>query len=95
MSTFKDKQAEVTPAIDEYLKEAKHNLDKAIALSEEYGVPFYSGITGVVSDWYVPSTVYEKNPGIDEDFLRGVAGIFSHNEYKDYICKGGWQTSYC
>ena len=92
---FLDKQKQVQSAIDEYLHEARRALNKAYDLAEEHGVPFYSDITDIVSDWYVPSNVYTKNAEIDEDFLRDVAEIYSNNEYTDYVTTGGWQTSYC
>jgi hypothetical protein len=75
---------EAQARINQKLKEAMDALTEAENISEETGIPFSSGISPLGQS-YVPSTLDQKHPDIDREFINSVTD--SYGEYE------GWQHS--
>lgn len=75
-------------AIDAELAEAQKHLDKAVKLSEKYGVPFHTGISPL-GNTYTPDSFQEKFGGLDSDFVYDTTGTYDSENYQ----YGGWQHS--
>lgn len=71
-----------------HLEAASKSLDKAVKISEKYGIPFDSSIS-FISNTYTPSTVKELHPKVDDDFINDVSGVWDENQYE----YGGWRHS--
>ena len=82
---FKQAAEKVLPLIDKQIDIARAAIEKAVALSEEYGVPFDSDITPL-SMPYRPTSFYSKFGDVDRHDLYKLIGI-PLPEYE------GWQTS--
>jgi phytoene dehydrogenase-like protein len=76
---------EAQEKIDEKLSEASRLLDEAESISEQYGVPFSSGISPL-SQSYFPNSFKKKFPDLDMSTAGEIAD--AHGEYD---C--GWQHS--
>ena len=74
--------------IDEQLELASDALDKAVELSEKYGIPFSAG-TSPLGQSYVPNSFEKKFPGLESSFAEEITGAYS--EY--YGEGGGWEHS--
>ena len=55
--------------IAKHLSDAEEALSKAVDVSEEYGVPFSSGISFLSQNFH-PSTTSEKFPEVDSEFIN-------------------------
>ena len=53
---FKQTLDEATKQIKEHLSKARDELHKAVAISEEKGIPFYAGVS-FIRNYYVPNSV--------------------------------------
>ena len=73
-----------TARIEEKLALASKYLDEAVAISEETGVPFSTGIS-FLHQSYRPNSTGEKFPEVDNEFIREVSECY--NEYE------GWEHS--
>jgi len=71
--------------IQKELSKAGDHLNKAIAISEKYGVPFESRIS-FLSQSYYPGSFREHFDDIDRDFVLGLTDAYS--EYGE-----GWEHS--
>jgi len=71
--------------IEEQIKIARQAIDKAVKISEKYGVPFYSGITPLGMS-YTPSSFFEKFDELSSEFVEDKLW-FSVSEYE------GWEHS--
>jgi hypothetical protein len=70
--------------LKKHLKDAEDSLDKAVALSEMNGIPFYSNIS-FLSNSYVPTSLKEKFKGLSTSTVEEVTGV-----WEDYP---GWHHS--
>lgn len=72
-----------------HLLVAKDELDKAIALSEKYGVPFNPGICPLSNSYVPASFAKSKFAKLDNDVVSEIADVWG-----DYLFDGsGWATS--
>lgn len=74
----------VIEKINKYISEASLAMDKAVDLSEKYGIPFYSHISPL-SQGYRPESFDEKYNGVSDNIMSAIADC--NNEY------AGWQHS--
>jgi hypothetical protein len=65
---FEQAYSEGKRLIEEHLKKASEELNKAIQVSETLGVPFYSGIS-FIGNTYTPRSFSKIWDELDEDFL--------------------------
>jgi hypothetical protein len=80
-----------TNEINSYLAQAEAALDKAIEVSEKYGVPFYANISSL-SNGYVPkSFTASKFSALDRDVLGEMTEVY--DSYGDIYSYGGWVHS--
>lgn len=80
---FKSTMDKVRPQIKEILKNAEKELQKAVALAEEHGVPFSSYVEGMpTSRKYVPNSFGTKWGDVDSDILC---------DYDIYDRDAGWE----
>lgn len=89
--------AEVQSKIDEQLAIANEALNKAEKISNEYGIPFKSGIVRN-GDTYIPRGLSKKLDLVDKDFIRNYFEFeeISTGEYGGSVFSGyGWTKSYC
>lgn len=82
---FRIANNEASKLISQHLAEAEEALAKAVEVSEKYGVPFSSGIS-FLSQSYHPTSMSEKFPDVDSDFIYELTEAYS--EYGD-----GWEHS--
>lgn len=82
-SEFKSTMDKVQPQIKEILKKAEEELQKAVALAEEHGVPFLSYVEGMpTSRRYTPNSFGAKWGDVDRDVLY---------DYDIYDRDTGWE----
>jgi hypothetical protein len=75
---------EAQERIEEKLRAAMAALREAEKIADEAGIPFSAGISPL-SQSYIPSSLEEKFPNVDRDFINDITG--SYGEYD------GWQHS--
>jgi hypothetical protein len=80
---FRSTVAEATEKINAKLAKAKKYLSEAVALSEDYGVPFSASIS-FLSQSYTPGSVPEE---LDKEFVESVTGTYNEYGYE------GWEHS--
>lgn len=73
--------------IDAKLTEASKALDEAIALSEKYGIPFYSRVSPL-SQNFIPNSFETKFPDIDYSLAAEICNIYRNNDWYS-----GWEHS--
>jgi hypothetical protein len=67
---------DVNPKIDALLSEARVALDKAVKLSEKYGVPFSGGIS-FLDNGYVPASFFDsKFQKLDIDVVSDITEVY-------------------
>ena len=83
---------DVRKQIDAKCDEARKALKEAVALSEQYGVPFSRGIS-FLSNSYIPTSFKStKFAALSRDTICEIANV--HGEYiADVIEYGGWVHS--
>lgn len=82
-SEFKSTMDKVRPQIEEILKKAEKELQKAVALAEEHGVPFSSYLEGMpTSRRYTPNSFGAKWGDVDRYVLY---------DYDIYDRDTGWE----
>lgn len=80
---FRSAMDKVRPQITEILKKAEEELQKAVALAEEYGVPFSSDVEGMpAARRYTPNSFGSKWGDVDRDVLY---------DYDIYDRDSGWE----
>lgn len=82
---FQKAANEALALIDEQIEIAEKAIAQAVKISEQYGVPFYSGITPLGMG-YRPITYDEKFGELDSNRLYALA----HTDLPEYE---GWQHS--
>lgn len=65
--------------IDEKLKEAADALDKAVELSEKYGIPFYSRVSPLGQCFY-PDSFGDKFSDVSRDLVQELCETYSEYE---------------
>ena len=85
---FKKLVAKHSQKIDEQLIIAAEAISKAEKISEQYGIPFYAGVSPL-SQSYFPATFARNFSDLDADFVTDITGA-----YTDYYGEGeGWEHS--
>lgn len=80
--------------IKQHLKNIEEELKKAIAIAEEYGIPFDYYPPGMTSSgtWYCPESFKDKWE--DYTFIENLGDFEDENSGLRYGVTG-WMTSYC
>lgn len=86
LESFRLVQKEVTPKIDEFLKEAEQAIDKAVKLSEENGIPFNTYIS-FINNTYCPKLKTTKHNWIE------IESEIADQFYCEYGYYQGWEHS--
>lgn len=86
---FKNLVDTVGKEIEDKLKQASKTLQEACELSDKYGIPFSSPVSGIYQN-YVPSTLNEKFGELGNEKLAELSGLFKY-DLED--CGYGWQHS--
>lgn len=85
---FEKVYKEVNPLIQAKIKAASDLLAEAEALSELHGIPFRpTEEIMFCSPSYLPESLKEIWPDLDEDFVRELTGAYGYDGW------GGWQQS--
>lgn len=85
---YEDLCKKVSPQIQEKLAAAAKLISEATKLSEEHGIPFRPAVDIMwCNPSYIPSSLAEKHPDLEEDFISDVAGAWGGGDYP------GWQQS--
>lgn len=79
---------EVNPKIQEHLDKASKSLMKACELADEFGVPFYTGVS-FLSQHYIPEDLTSKT-GLTASELESITDISDYAIENSY---GGWEHS--
>lgn len=82
---FRNSTSEVLSLIKEKVLEAETALNKAVAISEKYGIPFSSSVS-FLGQSYTPETMSSLHPDIDQDLIDSITSTYDH-------CESGWQHS--
>lgn len=97
---FKELVNKVTPQINAELALAKEAIGRAVALSEQHGVPFQSDIYEWEWNTYFPESfdsIFEQINNLDEDFEIAPILDFSIDIYLNDPFSGwesdGWDSS--
>lgn len=90
IAVYKTAMKEINP----HLEAASNSLKEAEKIAEQYGIPFSSYVNFCSGNGYVPKSIKEKFPGIDESMVSSVASLYANYELDlDY---GGWiHSSMC
>ncbi len=80
---------EATAKIDACLNRAYEALEEAEAISEEFGVPFYSSISPLGQD-YRPASFLEKWKVDEDDCYHYSNGFYAKNKKKNDSEKNIW-----
>lgn len=82
---FRNSASEVLSLIKEKVLEAETALNKAVAISEKYGIPFHSTVSFLGQN-YIPETMASLHSDIDQDLIHSISSTYDH-------CESGWQHS--
>lgn len=74
--------------IKKLVKEADALLDKAVALSERYGIPFDSSVSHICQSYY-PQSLTKRWKDLSQDFVEEVSGTYAGEYNYGY----GWEHS--
>jgi hypothetical protein len=83
---FRNTAPEALSLIQENIEAAIVALEKAVSISEKYGVPFSSGVS-FISQCYVPESLASLHPDIDKELVNSITDSYSDSEY------AGWEHS--
>lgn len=83
---FRNTASQTLSLIQEKVNDAVLALTKAIAISEQYGIPFSSNVS-FITQCYVPGSLKSLHPDINRELVNSITDSYTDSEY------AGWEHS--